>query len=267
MIAAMEIISRAEAKAQGLKNYFTGKPCKRGHIALRRSNNAICVECSHENNVDYYKNNREKALDNNREWRRKNPKTVSEIKKRNRNVATERVRNAVYYEKNRDKVRARNRAWNNRNKESRAEYYIKWAQGNPELVNANNSKRRASRMSAIHPDWRYDEDEKRSVEEIYAEAKYLSDKTGIEHHVDHIVALQGADANGNPMRGPHVWWNLRPMKGVENMSKGNRVTDADIEEMFENLRQSEAGPKYIEAVRAQLGATHPKDWILPDYFS
>jgi hypothetical protein len=30
-----EIISRAEAKARGLTRYFTGKPCKYGHIAER----------------------------------------------------------------------------------------------------------------------------------------------------------------------------------------------------------------------------------------
>jgi hypothetical protein len=29
----LPIISCKEAKARGLKRYFTGKPCKRGHIA------------------------------------------------------------------------------------------------------------------------------------------------------------------------------------------------------------------------------------------
>ena len=41
----MQIISRAEAKAKGLKRYFTGKPCKHGHVAPRRVFNATCVEC------------------------------------------------------------------------------------------------------------------------------------------------------------------------------------------------------------------------------
>ena len=38
------LISYAEAKAQGLTTYFTGKPCKRGHIALRHVNGG-CKEC------------------------------------------------------------------------------------------------------------------------------------------------------------------------------------------------------------------------------
>ena len=41
----MQIISRAEAKAKGLRFYFTGKPCKHGHVAERVVLNATCVEC------------------------------------------------------------------------------------------------------------------------------------------------------------------------------------------------------------------------------
>jgi hypothetical protein len=41
----MQIISRAEAKAKGLNRYFTGKPCKHGHVAERKVFNATCVEC------------------------------------------------------------------------------------------------------------------------------------------------------------------------------------------------------------------------------
>jgi len=41
----MEVITRQEAIEQGLKWYFTGKPCKHGHIA-RRSLAGPCQECS-----------------------------------------------------------------------------------------------------------------------------------------------------------------------------------------------------------------------------
>lgn len=39
------IISRSEAKAQSLKRYFTGKPCHKGHIALRNTASGECFEC------------------------------------------------------------------------------------------------------------------------------------------------------------------------------------------------------------------------------
>lgn len=44
----MEIISRAEARALGLKRYFTGEPCKRGHIAERNTKKATCLACKAE---------------------------------------------------------------------------------------------------------------------------------------------------------------------------------------------------------------------------
>lgn len=34
-----------EARALGAKKYFTGKPCKFGHIAERRAHNGQCIEC------------------------------------------------------------------------------------------------------------------------------------------------------------------------------------------------------------------------------
>ena len=42
----MDIITRKDALAQGLTHYFTGKPCKRGHIAARYAKTGNCVECT-----------------------------------------------------------------------------------------------------------------------------------------------------------------------------------------------------------------------------
>lgn len=41
----MNIITRQEAKHQGLKTYFDGKTCKNGHTAPKRVDNYGCVEC------------------------------------------------------------------------------------------------------------------------------------------------------------------------------------------------------------------------------
>jgi hypothetical protein len=41
------IITRKEAVARGLRRYFTGKRCTRGHIAERYVGNADCVVCAH----------------------------------------------------------------------------------------------------------------------------------------------------------------------------------------------------------------------------
>ncbi len=41
-----QIISRAEAKARGLKHYFTGKQCPNGHIVERYVTNGCCLGCN-----------------------------------------------------------------------------------------------------------------------------------------------------------------------------------------------------------------------------
>lgn len=41
----MKIITRQEATAQGLIRYYTGKPCKHGHLSERRRDNGTCIEC------------------------------------------------------------------------------------------------------------------------------------------------------------------------------------------------------------------------------
>ena len=37
---------RLLAKEKGEKYYFTGKPCKRGHLSKRWTKNGICLECN-----------------------------------------------------------------------------------------------------------------------------------------------------------------------------------------------------------------------------
>lgn len=44
----MNIITRAQAKAQGLKRYHTGKTCRAGHMAERYVATASCVDCAHK---------------------------------------------------------------------------------------------------------------------------------------------------------------------------------------------------------------------------
>lgn len=58
--------------------------------------------------------------------------------------------------------------------------------------------------------------EQERVAIIYEVAKRITELTGIEHHVDHIVPIKGADVSGL-----HVACNLRVITASENMSKGN----------------------------------------------
>ena len=43
--ALIPIVSRREAMARGLKRYFTGKPCRRGHLSERDTMHRRCFAC------------------------------------------------------------------------------------------------------------------------------------------------------------------------------------------------------------------------------
>ncbi|MEL6236961.1 MAG: hypothetical protein AAFO57_00340 [Pseudomonadota bacterium] len=79
-----EIISRKEAIARGLKRYFTGKPCKRGHMAERLISTKACAECMRifdlerrtkepDRGSKYYAKNAEVMRAKWRRWAAKNP--------------------------------------------------------------------------------------------------------------------------------------------------------------------------------------------------
>lgn len=55
------------------------------------------------------------------------------------------------------------------------------------------------------------------VREIYRLCRELSEKTGVQYHVDHVVPL-----NSNLVCGLHTENNLEVLPGVENLRKHNR---------------------------------------------
>lgn len=44
----MRVISKQEARALGKTHFFTGIPCKNGHVAKRRVDSGSCVPCRRE---------------------------------------------------------------------------------------------------------------------------------------------------------------------------------------------------------------------------
>lgn len=78
------------------------------------------------------------------------------------------------------------------------------------------AKRRARIKQAIPP-W-VGEKELKEIERIYAEARLISDKTGIPHEVDHIYPLQGRNVCGL-----HVKENLQILTKEENRRKSAKV--------------------------------------------
>lgn len=184
--------TRADARTLGLKYFFTGTPCKHGHIAERRASNGHCAECGRENNRKWCAANLDKLLERNRKWRAANPEKAREQSRK-------------LYAASPDKQRERTR---------------KWREDNPEKRAAVRAARRARKIQATPP-WA----DTAAIKAIYAECARVSAETGIQHHVDHIAPLRG-----RAVCGLHVETNLRVIPAADNIAKSNKMTgECEIE--------------------------------------
>lgn len=99
------------------------------------------------------------------------------------------------------------------NKSYKKIYYSRWEQERARLNNLSAQKRTAtpSWLSAI---------EKAQIQEIYDVARAKTMQTGVQHHVDHIMPV-----NGEVSCGLHVPWNLQILTAAENCGKKNKVVE------------------------------------------
>ena len=75
----LQIVSRAESKAAGSSTYFTGKPCRAGHVDIRYTVNGGCAKCLKASNNALASQDREKYRERNRAYYRAN---ATKIKKK-----------------------------------------------------------------------------------------------------------------------------------------------------------------------------------------
>lgn len=72
----MKLITCKRASELGLSHYFTGKPCKNGHIAPRHVTNRTCMECAKKDaSLNYWcmtDEHREAYLSSAREYNQQN---------------------------------------------------------------------------------------------------------------------------------------------------------------------------------------------------
>lgn len=127
---ADRIISRLDAKAQGLKRFFTGEPCKNGHIAERGVSQGTCVECVLERGRRWQKLNPEKVRENDRKWKAANRDLMlARLRKRKTEPGPYRdavlARRAAWRDANREKLNAEQQARRDANPEKVREQSMK----------------------------------------------------------------------------------------------------------------------------------------------
>jgi len=175
-----------DARAAGLKQYFTGKPCRKGHIAYRLTINGQCIECA-----KFYKKldrekeiNRKKAIEKSREWRK-------------RNLARYNAKRKIWYEVNRAKIIATTAQWQKDNLEKVA-LIRKVTQGRRRAAKHGCETVRLADIKVI-------------VQLQKGRCGYCRSHLGGDFHIDHIIPISKG--------GKHERRNLQALCPACNLAK------------------------------------------------
>lgn len=151
---------RHAAKIRGDKHYFTGKPCSRGHIALRAVKNGCCQVCAAENQANVRAKRTPEQIEDANAYARQNVKKWLEKNKGDPKIQEKKNR---------------------------------WKKNNVAYTRANSVRRRVAKIYRTPP-W-LNAGHFFEMECIYRYCNSLRD-IGMNFHVDHIAPLQGEKVSG-----------------------------------------------------------------------
>lgn len=163
--------------------YFTGVPCRRGHVAERVKSSRACIECKRENELAWFAKcpQRRAAKETKRKKPgRTNPKVRKAIQARFNATEKYKENQRRYKARHPDRVRAKWNGWR--------------------------AKRRTMQRRAT-PTWA----NKSKMQSVYRMA------AGLNLEVDHIVPLHSPLVCGLHWEG-----NFQLLPALDNMRKGNR---------------------------------------------
>ena len=245
----MEIITRQEAKEQGLSRYFTGKPCSREHISERYmmgkcvacsrhekkhgtgqraeaiskglvhfSTGNVCKRCNtdkkYSSSGDCVYCHQSKGKEKKKVWREKNREHyLAQAKEYRERTKQHRREYSIKYRARTVEQRAEyNKQHRLNNLEHYNEYRKRYMQEKPYMNASHQATRRAIKIKAT-PKWV----DFKAIKAVYLKRDRLRHETGRDYHVDHIVPL-----NNKNVCGLHVPWNLQVMLARDNIIKSNK---------------------------------------------
>lgn len=186
---APAIIGWKEARRAGLKRYYTGIPCKRGHVTERQTATGMCMKCAAEASSRQHYARYETRLAGQKAYRRLHGE---DIKTRDRayyeaNKERLKVKQAAYYYANRSEELRRRKAARQKNRDKKTLQDRAYAKANPKQVALIKRRYRARKRNATG-------DHTLAQLEAMAERqgqKCANCRKSIQHsyHADHIVPL------------------------------------------------------------------------------
>jgi hypothetical protein len=203
--------SLEEARSIGHNLYYTGNPCKHGHLTYRYVADRACSDCVKAK----VKKSSTIGGGNARRWAAKT-KEQKDVIYEKRKAYYEKTKEARRTEKMRSHAKLKN---NKEYVEQKKLASKKWKQNNIGKVRADTVKRRLAKMQRT-PAWLTEEDYW-MIDQAYELAALRTKMFGFSWHVDHVLPLQGKEVSGL-----HVLENLQVIPWIENIKKANKLLPA-----------------------------------------
>lgn len=201
-------------------------------IDFIKKKSTICKCCAKkESDRKHYQKNKEKILSRIKEYTKDNSESIRQYKKEYYIKNKEKIitKNKSNYFKNHEKNLDTKRKAYYRNKEENLEKSRQWRVTNREFylesqklyrkrnkhrINKYSQDRKSRKLQAI-PGW-LTEEQNLEILNIYKTARKMSEETGVQHHVDHIIPLVNKFVCGL-----HIPENLQIITAEENLQKSN----------------------------------------------
>lgn len=197
----MQVISRKEAKAQGLKVYYTGTPCKNGHVSKRYVSSGKCASC------------RKKYAEKNKD----------RISKRMNVYAKN------YYYENKKEIQEKKNSYQFKRYHQDPIYRMQTIirRSIHRIIKITNIDKRSNNDNILG----YSSLELKNHIESFMLEGMTWDNYGSEWHIDHMVSVAQMVKNG--ITDPSIinaLDNLRPMWAEHNLNKGDKDFETWISE-------------------------------------
>ncbi len=139
--------TKQEALAAGAKRYFTGLPCRRGHI-VERNIHGHCVECIRLKSAAQYAIDPAKAKAATMRWQRNNTEHLIEYERNYRPTRNANARRRNKLPENLLKRAALSRAFRKRRPTAAYQMVRRWLKAHPEKQKEYSQRRRARKAAA-----------------------------------------------------------------------------------------------------------------------
>lgn len=207
-----------EAKRLGIRYYYCGRTCRRGHMSPHYTVSGDCIACTLERRAAVRARSAAELRQAERDRRLRDPEKSKEAKRRQRAEDPDKVRrwDRARHLRDHEKRSAANKRWRENNPERAKENARRWQKLNPASRVRACALRREKLRNAT-PKWLTPE-QIAAIYAIYAAAERLTKETGVRHDVDHILPLRHRLCCGL-----HVPWNLQILTRDANKKKGNTM--------------------------------------------